>query len=115
MLSQVRRLVVVEWTALFDIAGIDLKPHKALKIKTKGADGRGRGTMLGYPCFTKCVCVCVSREWSVWSSSHHFTGSGPEAGSWNQSAIHTAGGEMWMIQQDSGDQTVLVVDFRTAS
>lgn len=64
MFSQVRRLVVVEWTALFDIAGIDLKPHKALKIKTKGAGGRGGGTMhvqLGYPGFTKCVCLCMQR------------------------------------------------------
>lgn len=36
MLSQVRRLVVVESTALFDTAGIDLKPHKAVKVRTKG-------------------------------------------------------------------------------
>lgn len=36
MFSQVRRLVVVESTALFDTAGIDLKPHKAVKVKTKG-------------------------------------------------------------------------------
>lgn len=59
-----RRLVVVEWTALFDIAGIDLKPHKALKIKTKGADGRAGGAMYvqsGYPGLTKCVCLCVQR------------------------------------------------------
>lgn len=47
--------------------------------------------------------VCVCREWSVWSSSHHFTGSGPEACSWNQSAIHTAEGETWTLQQDSSD------------
>lgn len=36
MLSQVRRLVLVESTALFDTAGIDLKPHKAVKVKAKG-------------------------------------------------------------------------------
>lgn len=36
MFSQVRRLVVVESTALFDTAGIDLKPYKAVKVKTKG-------------------------------------------------------------------------------
>lgn len=36
MFSQVRRLVLVESTALFDTAGIDLKPHKAVKVKTKG-------------------------------------------------------------------------------
>lgn len=36
MLSQVRRLVVVESTALFDTAGIDLKPHKAVKVRAKG-------------------------------------------------------------------------------
>lgn len=125
MFSQVRRLVVVEWTALFDIAGIDLKPHKALKMKTKGADGRGGGTMhvqAGYPVLLS-VCVCVCREWSVWSSSHHFAGSGPEACSWNQSAIHTAEGETWTPQQVSSDQrnilksvtdqTVLLKDFRT--
>lgn len=36
MFAQVRRLVLVESTALFDTAGIDLKPHKAVKVKTKG-------------------------------------------------------------------------------
>ena len=33
---QVHRLVLVEMTALFDTAGIDLKAHKAVKVKTKG-------------------------------------------------------------------------------
>lgn len=33
---QVRRLVLVEMTALFDTAGIDVKAHKAVKVKTKG-------------------------------------------------------------------------------
>lgn len=37
MNSQVRRLVLVESTALFDTAGIDLKPNKAVKVKTKGS------------------------------------------------------------------------------
>uniref|UniRef100_A0A667Z8E9 Rho GTPase activating protein 18 n=1 Tax=Myripristis murdjan TaxID=586833 RepID=A0A667Z8E9_9TELE len=32
---QVRRLALVEMTALFDTAGIDLKAHKAVKVKTK--------------------------------------------------------------------------------
>lgn len=34
--SQVRRLVVVESAALFDTAGIDLKPNKAVRVKAKG-------------------------------------------------------------------------------
>lgn len=34
-MKKVRRLVLVESTALFDTAGIDLKPHKAVKVKTK--------------------------------------------------------------------------------
>ncbi|XP_074541117.1 rho GTPase-activating protein 18 isoform X1 [Halichoeres trimaculatus] len=34
-MKKVRRLVLVEMTALFDTAGIDPKAHKALKIKTK--------------------------------------------------------------------------------
>ncbi|XP_041661947.1 rho GTPase-activating protein 18 isoform X2 [Cheilinus undulatus] len=34
-MKKVRRLVLVEMTALFDTAGIDLKAHKAVKIKTK--------------------------------------------------------------------------------
>ncbi|KAM4633112.1 rho GTPase-activating protein 18 [Polymixia lowei] len=34
-MKKVRRLVLVEMTALFDTAGIDLKAHKALKVKTK--------------------------------------------------------------------------------
>lgn len=38
MFCQVRRLVLVEMTALFDTAGIDLKAHKAVKVKTKGTD-----------------------------------------------------------------------------
>ncbi len=33
---QVRRLVLVESTALFDTAGIDLKADKAVKVRTKG-------------------------------------------------------------------------------
>lgn len=37
MNSQVRRLVLVESTALFDTSGIDLKPNKAGKVKTKGS------------------------------------------------------------------------------
>lgn len=37
--------------------------------------------------------VCVCRKWIVWGSSYHFIGSGPETGSWNQSAIDTAEGE----------------------
>lgn len=36
MFCQVRRLVLVESTALFDTAGIDLKAHKAVKVKSKG-------------------------------------------------------------------------------
>lgn len=36
MFFQVHRLVLVESTALFDTAGIDLKPHKAVKIKSRG-------------------------------------------------------------------------------
>ncbi|XP_076021533.1 rho GTPase-activating protein 18 [Genypterus blacodes] len=34
-MKKVRRLVLVEMTALFDAAGIDLKAHKAVKVKTK--------------------------------------------------------------------------------
>ncbi|KAM9704474.1 rho GTPase-activating protein 18 isoform 2-T2 [Menidia menidia] len=34
-MKKVRRLVLVEMTALFDTVGIDLKEHKAVKIKTK--------------------------------------------------------------------------------
>uniref|UniRef100_A0A671Y4S6 Rho GTPase activating protein 18 n=1 Tax=Sparus aurata TaxID=8175 RepID=A0A671Y4S6_SPAAU len=34
-MKKVRRLVLVESTALFDTAGIDLKPHKAVKVKAK--------------------------------------------------------------------------------
>ncbi|XP_075940908.1 rho GTPase-activating protein 18 isoform X1 [Anarhichas minor] len=34
-MKKVRRLVLVESTALFDTAGIDLKTHKAVKVKTK--------------------------------------------------------------------------------
>nr|XP_046229252.1 rho GTPase-activating protein 18 isoform X2 [Scatophagus argus] len=34
-MKKVLRLVLVESTALFDTAGIDLKPHKAVKVKTK--------------------------------------------------------------------------------
>ncbi|XP_013883179.1 rho GTPase-activating protein 18 isoform X2 [Austrofundulus limnaeus] len=34
-MKKVLRLVLVEVTALFDTAGIDLKPHKAVKVKTK--------------------------------------------------------------------------------
>ncbi|CAJ1077342.1 rho GTPase-activating protein 18 isoform X2 [Xyrichtys novacula] len=34
-MKKVRRLVLVEMTALFDTAGIDPKAHKAVKIKTK--------------------------------------------------------------------------------
>ncbi|XP_059213217.1 rho GTPase-activating protein 18 [Centropristis striata] len=34
-MKKVRRLVLVESTALFDTAGIDLKAHKAVKVKTK--------------------------------------------------------------------------------
>ncbi|XP_067337679.1 rho GTPase-activating protein 18 isoform X2 [Channa argus] len=34
-MKKVRRLVLVEMTALFDTAGIDLKAHKAVKVKTK--------------------------------------------------------------------------------
>ena len=36
MFCQVRRLVLVESTALFDTAGIDLKADKPVKVKTKG-------------------------------------------------------------------------------
>ncbi|XP_068199309.1 rho GTPase-activating protein 18 isoform X2 [Antennarius striatus] len=34
-MKKVLRLVLVESTALFDTAGIDLKPHKPVKVKTK--------------------------------------------------------------------------------
>ncbi|XP_053193472.1 rho GTPase-activating protein 18 [Scomber japonicus] len=34
-MKKVRRLVLVEMTALFDTAGIDLKAHKAVKVKAK--------------------------------------------------------------------------------
>ncbi|XP_062267169.1 rho GTPase-activating protein 18 [Platichthys flesus] len=34
-MKKVRRVVLVEMTALFDTAGIDLKAHKAVKVKTK--------------------------------------------------------------------------------
>uniref|UniRef100_A0A3Q1FM42 Rho GTPase activating protein 18 n=1 Tax=Acanthochromis polyacanthus TaxID=80966 RepID=A0A3Q1FM42_9TELE len=34
-MKKVRRLVLVEMTALFDTAGIDVKTHKAVKVKTK--------------------------------------------------------------------------------
>ncbi|CAG01804.1 unnamed protein product, partial [Tetraodon nigroviridis] len=34
-MKKVQRLVLVESTALFDTAGIDLKPHKAVKMKTR--------------------------------------------------------------------------------
>ncbi|XP_038582582.1 rho GTPase-activating protein 18 isoform X2 [Micropterus salmoides] len=34
-MKKVRRLVLVEMTALFDTAGIDVKAHKAVKVKTK--------------------------------------------------------------------------------
>ncbi|XP_041832209.1 rho GTPase-activating protein 18 [Melanotaenia boesemani] len=34
-MKKVRRLVLVEMTALFDTAGVDLKAHKAVKVKTK--------------------------------------------------------------------------------
>ncbi|XP_069014570.1 rho GTPase-activating protein 18 isoform X1 [Embiotoca jacksoni] len=34
-MKKVRRLVLVEMTALFDTAGIDTKAHKAVKVKTK--------------------------------------------------------------------------------
>uniref|UniRef100_A0A8D3A5J9 Rho GTPase activating protein 18 n=1 Tax=Scophthalmus maximus TaxID=52904 RepID=A0A8D3A5J9_SCOMX len=34
-MKKVRRLVLVEMTALFDTAGIDLKAHKAVKVKSK--------------------------------------------------------------------------------
>lgn len=36
MFFQVHRFVMVESTALFDTTGIDVKPHKAVKIKSKG-------------------------------------------------------------------------------
>lgn len=36
MFSQVRRLVVVESAALFDTARIDLKPHRAVRVRAKG-------------------------------------------------------------------------------
>ncbi|XP_029983854.1 rho GTPase-activating protein 18 isoform X1 [Sphaeramia orbicularis] len=34
-MKKVHRLVLVEMTALFDTAGVDLKAHKAVKVKTK--------------------------------------------------------------------------------
>ncbi|XP_028997229.1 rho GTPase-activating protein 18 isoform X2 [Betta splendens] len=34
-MKKVRRLVLVEMTALFDTAGVDLKAHKAVKVKAK--------------------------------------------------------------------------------
>ncbi|KAM4522401.1 rho GTPase-activating protein 18 isoform 2-T2 [Odontesthes bonariensis] len=34
-MKKVRRVMLVEMTALFDTAGIDLKSHKAVKVKTK--------------------------------------------------------------------------------
>ncbi|KAM6915116.1 rho GTPase-activating protein 18 [Xenentodon cancila] len=45
---KVRRLVLVEVTALFDTAGIDLKAHKAVKVKTKesGLFGVSLNTLL---------------------------------------------------------------------
>lgn len=36
MFYQIRRLALVEMAALFDTGGIDLKTHKAVKLKTKG-------------------------------------------------------------------------------
>lgn len=35
-MKKVHRLALIEMTALFDTAGIDLKPQKALKLKVKG-------------------------------------------------------------------------------
>lgn len=35
-MKKVRRLVVIEMSALFDTCGIDMKSHKALKIKIRG-------------------------------------------------------------------------------
>lgn len=35
-MKKVRRLVLIEVSALFDTVSIDLKTHKALKIKVKG-------------------------------------------------------------------------------
>lgn len=35
-MKKVHRLVLIEVSALFDTAGIDLKTHKPLKIKVKG-------------------------------------------------------------------------------
>lgn len=66
MFFQVQRLVIVESTALFDTAGIDLKPHKAVKIKSKGKE---RGTLCIFmehshalfSCFTEHLCVWVQK------------------------------------------------------
>ena len=35
-MKKVHRLVLIEMTALYDTAGIDLKAHKAVKLKVKG-------------------------------------------------------------------------------
>ena len=36
MVYKVRRLALIEMTALFDTCGIDPKSHKAVKVKAKG-------------------------------------------------------------------------------
>ena len=41
----VRRLVLIEMTALFDMAKIDWKSNKVVKLKEKG-EARGSGTTL---------------------------------------------------------------------
>lgn len=71
MFRQVRRLVLVESTALFDTAGIDLKAHKPVKVKTKGnlakrvKTGKHAVNVLyeDIPVWLNiCVCVCVRMQ-----------------------------------------------------
>lgn len=35
-MKKVRRLVLIEMSALFDTCGIEVKAHKALKVKVRG-------------------------------------------------------------------------------
>lgn len=64
MFLQVHRLVLVESTALFDTARIDLKPHKAVKIKSRGKRESSFGCLcavlfffLALVIFFLCLCV----------------------------------------------------------
>lgn len=96
MHSQVRRLVLVESTALFDTSGIDLKPNKAVKVKNKGLlthAGKKNSTVQSCAANASRCLMLVFRKRSVRRSPHHLTGSGPETVPWDQSANYTAEGK----------------------